>query len=1695
MPSVKLRSFGGIDTDSDIQDIKNGRYPSAKNIDHVKSSDGDTFAITPRIGNTLSFDLGVVNPQNKAYLFQFPEEDSGENYSFSIYKTDRVTKIIEQNPAFASSEDFQPGGVIQTYLDQNGFLVSIQQASEVFPSITSDKAWILEVVPAAGYEIPDYYEYYIENEGNLDLEISVIKEAITESRGGELEVIGSFDLLGDLFIFSTPQNKKSQKLKINNIFVLNAGVLGQGVSSIDVFFGELGEVYDVQNQTEVFLTGISSPAQLNGVYNATIIQTPTTLPDGTPAIEYRARITFLSLPIGPLDFIEGFLTLNAFGLGEVGVAVKDKVKEEWSYTRLLRSKELDWATFRQKELRGQISLDRRSIYFTGNPFGVFYYKESQQYVQDGAIKSIYEDGYYTYGAIANQVKLQPSRANIRINLNAQLETSGSLLSGNIIYFARGVLADGTPSDWSLPSQEVPVYSALTSTPAGIKGDEPGVQSSKANEIILSGIDSDLYSYVEVAAVQKLAIGIDTTTYGIFAREAVSPGVTSITVIHNGNEVPVTLQQAELDVETEFYSSAENINIIRNRLVLADLTIDTIDISDFLSTIKYSLQKKEISYSGTTAYFSKFGGSQDPLNVFNYSGYMLNETYRISARVVLTNGTSTEIEKVFDVTIDTNQTSTDGKRISGLDNYDLTKKVVVNTLPNGTEVYEIKDLVPYIRIEGLDFDNYLINGIPARSIIERIEFFRAEVDTPSITGYGYAVMHVECATTELIGKTPNNPDTPPVYRASISPTQRASIIYSTPGAIIENQGQVTPNQGVEMVSYEFPFINRSQASLPSGVFPFSFNQTIPGFLNYNDPSFTMNAGPLVGKDAGYSWNDRFCSIYLSSNFSNSGTPKIQPGDTIISYGAAARDNIYDTGANNSPSNYSARFYSDGFVNKEEVKVEESLLISPGESVYMTDRWVTKAMGQITDPDLLPSTFIQDVNNVPKQSGGVGGGPFDMFVVASEFYIIVSGPGIGAIIGSGGTGFPASLGVTGFINAFNSTNPLGMVAEGDGATGIYFYAPVNSTAWQQAQIQVRSITFFGSGVSNLSTPFDFSVEASVEAQRAFMFNPGYVARLPQTLDYNLNQQTADDNGVRFIQVKKAVSPSDQYPDSQPLRHVYTGASVSPEENLNTVDLFGGDTLTTQQLVRHLTKTANDYGSITGGMTQGVCVTMQSKKNIPLCYSLVENDFFPGAFPAAGSLTTNMTSWLEKQELDPYNYNEGYSIENLGVGYVISYAADFRRPKKLISRIIWSDLKPLSANTDFFRRIAPASYKDLDPSAGRITGLIIIDGELFTMQPKSFQKQYFDTGGTIRTEDGSEIVIGDPSVMSRSGRVISTYGSGNKWSIIVGKSNGGGDVCYWYEGISKKMMRFGGDGTVPISDRSLARAGIIDATRWILKENTPAHDYGIHGVWNQLLFEATWTVRAARYKIGDGITKEWKLNTAYTAGEVIYNAAGGPFVNFEKTDVFFIVKQNHTSSIDTRPGLGALWEDYYTRVTVNDSGYFSFRTMTFNEVKNSFTQLDESPHPKIYLQWEDTYLSPRTKSPFSLIYEHNIGNYLFWYDYNGDAQSEDGYIDVVFNIEQNRSKRYIALTSNSEVVPYKVSFFTKAHETVVDSASFTWILDQYFVPIPNNLNNGQTLTDNTELFGQWIKVRFFFKPEEYQKLINLMVKFTMLPIDYNI
>jgi hypothetical protein len=447
---------------------------------------------------------------------------------------------------------------------------------------------------------------------------------------------------------------------------------------------------------------------------------------------------------------------NPQSIGEIGVALYDYDADAWSYTRLLRSIQLNFLTIHGNDITGRDDVRRKTLYYTddyNNRRAFYYYGE---YIEDGALAHINPNNYYTYDNIDEQNEVSSNSIEATVRLSEQIQ-SGALKAGNKRYFCYLVDYFGNRSAYSAISNVVSTYFG---SPSGtIYGNEPTVNTGKANRLIIEQIDTDKYEYISLGFIDY--VGEVVTASSLPERQ-----ITGRTMIldHLGTEPSFAVDLATITVSNlNVPKRALNVDLIDNRLVFSNLQEDPkLDLRPWSKTFEHRIKQKFITES------TKFqlGEYQDVQVIHDNLGYMMNETYRFGVQVYWKkSGTWSEASWIDDIRIDPDPTNVanpegDDRRSQSsppapdeLSNYDLNESIVSDEdfypLPLGVDAaypdgFPKKKVfgrvkVPYVEFFGFDL-NFEIDGTPIRNLISKIKIVRTEC-IPEVIASGPVVMSV------------------------------------------------------------------------------------------------------------------------------------------------------------------------------------------------------------------------------------------------------------------------------------------------------------------------------------------------------------------------------------------------------------------------------------------------------------------------------------------------------------------------------------------------------------------------------------------------------------------------------------------------------------------------------------------------------------------------------------------------------------------------------------------------------------------------------------------------------------------------------------------------------------------------------------------------------------------------------------------
>jgi hypothetical protein len=298
------------------------------------------------------------------------------------------------------------------------------------------------------------------------------------------------------------------------------------------------------------------------------------------------------------------------------------------------------------------------------------------------------------------------------------------------------------------------------------------------------------------------------------------------------------------------------------------------------------------------------------------------------------------------------------------------------------------------------------------------------------------------------------------------------------------------------------------------------------------------------------------------------------------------------------------------------------------------------------------------------------------------------------------------------------------------------------------------------------------------------------------------SASDNGIYMAQyIKSAVG--EQY-DLLSVKIIPTGTYINTNELATgicpTLDVFGGDTYTQKNIlkVRYWSNINN-----TGVRCSFVTYYGQQKINTQLFYNNYEADKTTYNLFGHESIINYLFPFTTIEDVveEQFNYDRGFSANYplTITGYDPNLPSDF----KFISRIYYSQQKPINSLQDFYRKIGAFDFRDLDTKNGIIAAIRDVNNYMVAIQPRAVSVLPYLSDVAIGTQGGGQILVGTGGVYNQRENIISTYGTALQTCTLVGNNNNGNSTLYWFSPEFKKYCRYGGDGVRILSDENSMRS----------------------------------------------------------------------------------------------------------------------------------------------------------------------------------------------------------------------------------------------------------------------------------------------------
>lgn len=359
--------------------------------------------------------------------------------------------------------------------------------------------------------------------------------------------------------------------------------------------------------------------------------------------EYHSEVGDFSV-IGSIQLEEELYVLlagddlNADGtsvISEIGVIFPNSTG--YSYTKLVRSKKLKFHPERKAEMQIERNGPQINIYWTDNlnPPRVVYLKYKNRKTING-ILNITEGRYDLSNIDFESLFFLPSETSYFEDIKI-IEGKGRVKAGNKRYTGRFLTDDFVYQDYIEITNPFPIYLATSEKPYEISGNPTNELTNKGVELKVKNFTPGIYKYFELIVIEYKGFTFDAS---IVQRFTLTGNETELLVEHTeiGQEL-IKISSEELLSITSKYIAVKNLTQYDNRMVLSNLKEQVdFDLTNWANKIQHSIEETYITGVGNLKNVAGsvpkigYGEYAVPENVRDYTGYMINDTYRFGIQV-------------------------------------------------------------------------------------------------------------------------------------------------------------------------------------------------------------------------------------------------------------------------------------------------------------------------------------------------------------------------------------------------------------------------------------------------------------------------------------------------------------------------------------------------------------------------------------------------------------------------------------------------------------------------------------------------------------------------------------------------------------------------------------------------------------------------------------------------------------------------------------------------------------------------------------------------------------------------------------------------------------------------------------------------------------------------------------------------------
>ncbi len=540
--------------------------------------------------------------------------------------------------------------------------------------------------------------------------------------------------------------------------------------------------------------------------------------------------------------------------------------------------------------------------------------------------------------------------------------------------------------------------------------------------------------------------------------------------------------------------------------------------------------------------------------------------------------------------------------------------------------------------------------------------------------------------------------------------------------------------------------------------------------------------------------------------------------------------------------------------------------------------------------------------------------------------------------------------------------------------------------------------------------------------------------------------------------------------------------------TDNVYGGDTFTQRSYIKFCNMyVPNDYTS-PSLYRVGLTFWTQNRANFQLRnFDLTTSKDFPYT-TNSNTITGEIAQWLGLDQLNAGQtlYDISNSPLQIPTASRVAFNPNDTLDKTEQNILYYSDLKVNDSLSDPYRMFMPLNRKSYPAMYGGIQNTFVKDSNsLIIMMDNQVYLQALDQQQNQTNSDGTNIIIGDGSVVGARELALSQIGSPLKTAAIQYKTSSGRIHVSYFNPYLKKLIRIG-EGITDIGETTGVQSFLTNNTDRCFDENSLI--FGYNFVNDELYTTAVNSLPSSTL---------WNNSTTYNTGDIVYlptlTNPSQQFVYY-KAKISVPVNKNPTNLVNQI----SYWE------LIRESNF----TLVYND-KLGMTTGFKGIYPMRYLPFNETYLTAYlTQNPLTGLFltrfaEHNKGileygsnEIIAFVRYYFNDVADYYKIARLLYMDVNESPIFVSVrTENND----NADFSTYSQEPEINYIRPHWataIRNDATVSLDNP--NGLPDINTAQMAGQLIEVTIYFKntnAEMINVLKNISLRSIIKPKLFNI